>query len=62
MIAYFSFSFPCVSARNKQTDEVGPRTGTFIDFKQKSVVVRKWDPIAEGTLHVAYVHEQLYIH
>lgn len=39
--------FVYYSARNKRTDEVGPRTGTFIDFKQKSVVVRKWDPIAE---------------
>lgn len=39
--------FVYYSARNKQTDEIGPRTGTFIDFKQKSVVVRKWNPIAE---------------
>lgn len=39
--------FVYYSARNKQTDEVGPRTGTFINFEQKSVVVRKWNPIAE---------------
>lgn len=39
--------FVYYSARNKQADEVGPRTGTFINFEQKSVVVRKWNPIAE---------------
>lgn len=45
------FFYPFASARNKQTDEVGPRTGTFINFEQKSVVVRKWNPIAEGTYY-----------
>lgn len=39
--------FVYYSARNKQADEVGPRTGTFINFEQKSVVVRKCNPIAE---------------
>nr|XP_022325747.1 protein AAR2 homolog isoform X2 [Crassostrea virginica] len=35
------------SARDKHSGEIIPRTGTFIDFQQKSVVVQKWDDIKE---------------
>ena len=43
MFQFFSFS-----ARDKHSGEIIPRTGTFIDFQQKSVVVQKWDDIKEG--------------
>ncbi|XP_056011671.1 protein AAR2 homolog isoform X2 [Ostrea edulis] len=39
--------FVYYSARSKQTGEIGPRSGSFIEFEKKGVAVRKWDEVKE---------------
>ncbi|XP_061188953.1 protein AAR2 homolog [Saccostrea echinata] len=39
--------FVYCSARDRQTGEVCPRSGSFINFQQKGVIVRKWDGIKD---------------